>query len=262
MINYLKYGRRYLLYLINARTKYSIHSPFVFNFIEKVLQNKTMLPEFEAVEVERRKLLSDPAIFIKTDFGTGGGNKKQYKTRISDIARKSLMPRKRARQLFRMIRYFQFMDILEIGTSLGITTSYLALAEAKGNVTSLEGCPNLTARAGEIFKALKIDNINLITGPFEASLRPCLEQMEKADFILFDGNHSFGATIDYFETCLPYIHNNSLFVFDDIHWSEEMEVAWERIKTHEKVRVTIDLFHCGLVFFKRELHPQHFVIRY
>ena len=81
------------------------------------------------------------------------------------------------------------------------------------------------------------------------------------NLIYFDGNHSKKATLEYFELLLPTLTNDAVWIFDDIHWSKDMEEAWEIIKNHSKVKVTIDTFQWGIVFFRKEQEKEHFVIR-
>jgi len=82
------------------------------------------------------------------------------------------------------------------------------------------------------------------------------------DLVYFDGNHQKEPTLNYFHTCLQKAHKNSLFIFDDIHWSDGMEEAWEQIKKHDRVHLTIDLFQFGIVFFEKEMPKQHFILKF
>ncbi|MBK9358768.1 MAG: class I SAM-dependent methyltransferase [Bacteroidales bacterium] len=89
-----------------------------------------------------------------------------------------------------------------------------------------------------------------------------LRQTAIIDYAFIDGNHTKEATLRYFGQLVKHAGNNSVYIFHDIHWSAEMEQAWNEIKNHEKVIITIDLFHMGLVFFRKELSRQHFIIRF
>ena len=90
-----------------------------------------------------------------------------------------------------------------------------------------------------------------------------LQDLEAVDYVFFDGNHQENTTVNYFETCIPFITNDTIFIFDDIHWSAEMERAWEKIKMHPKTKMSLDLFHLGIIFFREEQKErEHFVIRY
>jgi predicted O-methyltransferase YrrM len=172
--------------------------------------------------------------------------------------------------LFRIVNYFQPESILEIGTSLGLATSALSLGSRsvgiKSKITTLEGCPETAKIALEQFKKFGLNNINLEVTEFENNLRKITDSLEipplgARGLTYFDGNHQKQATLDYFEILLPTITNETVWIIDDIHWSSEMEEAWEIIKKHPKVAVTIDTFQWGLVFFRREQPKEHFVIR-
>jgi predicted O-methyltransferase YrrM len=88
-----------------------------------------------------------------------------------------------------------------------------------------------------------------------------LEKIKTLDMLFIDGNHSYDATMRYFEMCKPYLHNQSLIVFDDIYWSKGMTQAWKEIKADPIVTVSIDLFFIGLVFFRKEQVKENFKLR-
>ena len=129
-----------------------------------------------------------------------------------------------------------------------------------GKVTSLEGCANTASIAENQFKKLGISNIELIVAPFDVSLKKVVSN-KAFDLVYFDGNHTKEATLNYFEVCLETVHNESVFIFDDINWSEEMNACWEKIKEHPKVTVTLDTFFWGIVFFRKEQAIEHFTVR-
>jgi predicted O-methyltransferase YrrM len=159
------------------------------------------------------------------------------------------------------VHYFQPDTILEIGTSLGLATSALALGNAK--IITLEGCKKTQEQAQEHFKKanLNSDKIEFVNTKFEDYLSNSQLNIEHSKLIYFDGNHSKNATLNYFELLLPTITNDSVWIFDDIHWSKDMEEAWEIIKKNAKVTVTIDTFQWGIVFFRKEQEKEDFVIR-
>lgn len=195
-----------------------------------------------------------------TDYGAGSKVFDSNKRQISKMAKHVGIGKKRARLLLKMVDYFQFDSILEIGTSLGLSTSAMSLGNPKVHITTLEGCAATSNIAKQMFDTFKLQNIQIELGNFNETLAKSVEN-NSYDLIFFDGNHSKEATIQYFELCLSAANNNSLFLFDDIHWSEEMEVAWEYIKQHEKVKVTIDTYQWGFVFFRKEQQKEHFTIR-
>lgn len=207
-------------------------------------------------------LLGNKRTIEVKDFGAGSSVLKTNTRKVKDIVRHSAKPAKYAQLLFRLVNYFQPKTILELGTSLGISTLYLAMANSKTKVISIEGSETIATLARENFKLLNVENIELIIGNFDKVLPAQLQKINCADFVFFDGNHRKTPTLSYYEQCLHYAHNNSVFVFDDIHWSQEMEEAWQTIKQHPRVTITIDLFFMGLVFFKTEQAKEHFVLRF
>lgn len=250
----------YLKYLIKSKNEHSVHSPFVFDLATNVIYKKTPYYAYPEVEKVRAELLVDKTEIAITDLGAVAKNK--YNKRVQQIAKTSLKQTKYAQLIFRLVNHFQPTSILELGTSLGITTSYMALANPKAKVTSIEGSKAIAEIANQNFTKLSIENINSVVGNFDAILQSELDKFEKLDFVFFDGNHRKQATLNYFNLCLQKKHSQSVFIFDDIYWSAEMTEAWEEIKNHHEVTVSIDLFHLGIIFFRTEQVKQHFIIRF
>jgi len=254
----------YLRYLNTSGTRHSVHSPFVYSLVDEVFRDKTDYPEFRDIEELRQKLLRKSQVIEVTDFGAGA-NSKSYEhrfERVASIVRKGSVDVKFGRLLFRLVRYFKPETIIELGTSLGISTLYLAKANHEAKVITLEGCTTKSEQAASNFEALHATNIDLHIGSFDIVLPDLVKNMKKLDFAFIDGHHTFDATIDNFEKMLKVAHNDTVFVFDDIHWSRGMERAWQQITDHEHVTVSIDLFRFGIVFLKKELSRQKFVIRF
>ncbi len=265
MYSSLQLARKYFSYYWHASNSkgHGIHSPFVFDFINKVLLNKTTDPSFIKIEKERKKLLRDNSLIEVKDYGAGSAVI-PYKNRIvKDIAASSLKNKKFVKLFYRLVKYYKPETIIDIGTSFGITTAYLAAATQNSTVYTLEGSENIAAIAAKTFANLEFKNIHLIEGNFHEQLPALLSKIGQVDFCLVDGNHSKEPTLQYFEWLLKMGHANSIFVFDDIHWSAGMEEAWLKIKEHETVTLSIDLFFAGVVFFKPGFkHKQHFTLRF
>lgn len=251
---------RYLLFFLRATNQHGIHSPFVYDFVTKCLYAKRTPEKLHEFYTNRKQLLSNSEKIEVTDFGAGSTVFKGNVRKVSDIAKIAGISKKRGKLLMKIVSYFSAKDILEIGTSLGISTVALSLGNTNGTVTSLEGCKNTAAVAANQFKKLELLNIIQDIRPFDISLEE-ITQNKSYDLIYFDGNHTKEATLQYFETCLKTAHNESVFIFDDINWSNEMQDAWELIKQHPKVTVTIDTFFWGFVFFRKEQAKEHFTVR-
>ena len=250
----------YINYYFKAKTKYAIHSPFVFEFVTKVLdQKKVRNEQIENIEKIRSELLHTSALINVMDFGAGSASHQTSLRNIKEIVKSSSKSRKQANLLYRIIKYYHLNNILELGTSVGISTMYLAATS--GSILTIEGCPETSKLAGENFNILGLKNIQQKIGNID-DLLPEIVKQQTFDFVFFDGNHTDEATIRYFELCLNSIKNETIFIFDDINWSEGMKKAWNNIKYNSYVSVTIDLFYMGIVFFRKELSKEDFVIRF
>lgn len=244
-----------------------MHSPFVFDLVTKCFYDNTKYPEYEVLKSYRKSLLENKNTIEVTDFGAGSRVFKSNTREISKIAKTAGITPKNAELLFRVVRYFQPKNILEIGTSLGLATSALSLGYKESKIITLEGCPN-TQKQSQVQlqeQNSNFQNIEFVNTKFEdyfENLKPetLNSKPQIFDLVYFDGNHSKKATLDYFEALLPTISNDSVWIFDDIHWSADMEEAWETIKNHPKVTVTIDTFQWGIVFFRTEQNKEHFII--
>lgn len=257
-----KTGLRYLKYLRKGKSKYFIHSPFVFEFVDEVLFNDHKFYAYEEVEARRELLLNSDQSIKVTDFGAGSKINNDKIKPVSVIAKNAAKPKKYGQLLHRITSYYRPELMLELGTSLGITSMYEASGNQSGQLITLEGCPETAHVAKSIFKSYPLNNIEIIIGDFAKTLDSTLASLDKIDYAFFDGNHQKEPTLEYFKKCLEKAHESTLFIFDDIHWSDEMEEAWETIKKHPKVTVTIDLFFIGLVFFKTDQAKEDFIIRY
>lgn len=257
--------RTYLHYYRHAHNGkgHGMHSPFVYDFIRKVLLNEGKYNPPETIEVLRGKYLSDYRRLNILDLGAGSRKNNNRERTVRDLARSAVKPSKWGRLLHRIAAHYKPTEIIELGTSLGITTSYLATAIQTPKVYTIEGSAEIAAVAREGFGLLNIKNVESITGNFDAVLPNLLQRRGKAELVYIDGNHRYEATVAYFNLLLPFINSSSILVFDDIHWSAGMEKAWEEIRMHESVRYSIDLFFIGIVFFKPDFRvPQHFAIRF
>jgi predicted O-methyltransferase YrrM len=265
LYNSLQLAKKYLQYYFTAGNGkgHGIHSPFVFDFITHVLNDKKEQECYAAIEALRQSLLQNTNAIDVEDFGAGSAVIHTNRRVIGKIAASSLKLKKYAQLLYRIARYYKPETIIELGTSFGITTSYLASASEDARVITCEGAKNIAAVAQENFASLKLKNVQLITGDFEKTLPSLLASIKKIDMAFVDGHHKKEPTIDYYKMLLKLSHAKTILIFDDIHWSREMEEAWNHIRQDAAVTLSIDLFFIGLIFidpgFKEK---QHFKIRF
>lgn len=253
--------KAYLKFLWNSKNEHAVHSPFVFSLLTKCFYDKKIKPEYTVLKNYRNELLQNKNTIEVTDFGAGSRVFKSNSRQITQIAKTAGISPTRAQLLFRIVNYFQPESILEIGTSLGLATSALSLGNPKASIITLEGCPETANQAQLQLQKFSCNNVELIVSEFNSYLKNQQPSTINYQLIYFDGNHSKKATLDYFELLLPTIANETVWIFDDIHWSKEMEETWEVIIKHPKVTVSIDTFQWGLVFFRYEQPKQHFIIR-
>ncbi len=249
----------FIRYYFRANNSHAIHSPFVFEFYNKIFKDKSVSPNFDLIEEERSKLLGNNSTIQRQDFGAG--TKKNTPEKISALAKTSLKSKKWSQFLFRIIKFYNYKTIVDLGTSFGITTAYLAEANKDGLVYTFEGCPETLKIAQSTFQNLLIRNVHCIEGNIDLTLKNTLNKIKQIDLAFFDANHKEEPTIKYFEQCLNLKTENSCFVFDDIYWSKEMKSAWKKVKNHQDVSLSIDLFFVGLVFFRKGIKKQHFVLK-
>lgn len=241
---------------------HGMHSPFVFEFITRVLNDKRTYPAYSAVENLRQELKQDQTILEVNDLGAGSVVSGGMHRSVSSIARNAAKPGKWAQLLFRIVNHYEPGRILELGTSLGISASYLSLGNEKAELITLEGSPAIAEKAKQNFVKLGLNNVHLKTGNFDELLPVLLNGDKDWDLVFVDGNHRKEPTLRYFEWVMARVNSGSIIIFDDIHWSKEMESAWEQIGRDPRVRCSLDLFYMGLVFFREEFHEKlNFSIR-
>lgn len=251
--------KQYLKFLKASTNQHGVHSPFVYDLVTKCFYDKSKYKEYTILKQYRQSLYQNSNSITISDFGSGSRVFKSNNRVISKMAKTSGITSKRAKLLFRMVRYFNSNNILELGTSLGLATSALSLGNKQASIATIEGCPETAKIAQEQFRTLQLNNIQVMVCTFEKAIPELTSN--PYDLVYIDGNHTKEATLNYFELLLPTATNNSVFIFDDIHWSKGMTEAWDIIKNHPAVTVSIDTFFWGIIFFRKEQAKEHFVIR-
>jgi predicted O-methyltransferase YrrM len=258
----LGFVTRYIRFLVTSNNEHGVHSPFVFNLLTKGIYNRSNDLDFANIETIRSNCAVDKRIIQVTDLGAGSHlDGKNSRRSISYICRTFAKSPKMCKVLYRTLQHLKPYTIIELGTSLGLSAMYLASANENSRVISLEGCPNTADIARENISKSGLKNISVITGAFDELLPDLLEANERVDAIYIDGNHTHEATTRYFNMMLSRMHNNSFIIFDDINWSKGMVQAWNEITSHDKVTMSVDFFHFGMVFFNPGFSKEHFRIR-
>ncbi len=258
MIN-LQLAVDYLKHQFTSKTRHGVHSPFAYRLVDKVIYDFHAKPSYDKIEELRNELLHDERVIAITDLGAGSHVNNNKQKKVKTLAANALKPAKLAQLIHRLAADHSPENIIELGTCLGLTTSYLATAVPRAQVVSIEGCPETAKVAEENLAALGIKNTGIIVGNFDKVLPDVIAMFPRLDFVFIDGKE---ATLNYFNWCLPKLSENSIMIFDDIYWSRGMKEAWNEIKAHPQVTVTIDLFWIGLVFVRKGQAKEDFKIRF
>ncbi|HEY4155305.1 MAG TPA: class I SAM-dependent methyltransferase [Puia sp.] len=254
--NYLNYLRR------SSNGKgHGIHSPFVYEFVTEVLNDEREFYPFAEIESRRSELERDHSLIEVEDYGKSPRSVRN--TEVAGIARRAVSTPKFGRLLFRMVNHYQPAQVIELGTSLGISGAYLASANRGSGLITLEGSASIARVAKETFNKLNLPQIRQITGNFDETLSAVIASAPPAGLVYIDGNHRKGPLLNYFQQFLNKRPATAVFILHDIHWSPEMEDAWRIIRDCPELMLTIDLFSAGLVFFRDTFRvKQHFTIRF
>jgi predicted O-methyltransferase YrrM len=252
---------RAIPYFWAAQTKYRIHSPFVGQWIEEVLEDRRWYYAFDTLRTQWTQLRADRRIIEVTDLGAGSRTGQSAQRTIGQIARSAVCTPYKGRFLFRQALFSRPHSILELGTSLGFSAQYFLAAAPQARMATIEGCPNIAAVARERFRTMEGRAPELYVGDFDQVLPDVLPNWGPIDLLYLDGNHQEAPTLRYFEQCLPYMADHSVVLLDDIYWSPEMLRAWETLVAHPKVALSLDVFHTGLLFLKKdEKLKKHFTL--
>ena len=244
---------------LEAVDEHSLHSPFFFDLYTRQIKQPVNKGDYFHIERLREKLLKDQRSIPVRDLGSGAKSKPRYRS-IASIARSSLSSQWYSALYHRLILQFEAHTIVELGTSLGINTLYLA-EKPNTQVTTFEGAPAIADIAAFTFEFAQKRNIDLIVGNIDRTLPTFLQKVSRIDFAFMDANHRYEPTIRYFEWILRKVHERSVVVLDDIHHTPEMKRAWEEIRQHRLVYGSADLFRCGILFFDPSLNKQHVILQ-
>lgn len=258
---------KYLNYKILSRHRkgHGIHSPFVFDLVNRIFGNKIDPGIIIAVENARKKLISDKRTISFLDLGsgvqTGSPDLKMRKRSVSDIASESPVSPKYGAFLAKMASEFGNPLIIELGTSFGISTMYMAGACKEVKVITIEGSSEIAQIAQQNFIDAGISNVSVHIGSFDDIIKDFGVEM-KPGLVFIDGNHRKEPVLRYFNKIADISDSATVVILDDIYYSKEMAEAWNEIKLNKKVSVSVDIFRMGICFFRKGLKPNSYVIRY
>ena len=258
-------GVSFLKHLTRSGNQHSIHSPFLFDLYNKVFSNsvfisKKMHKTFASIEKERTRLKADQTQVAITDFGAGSRVSKETKRTVASLTKSGLMSAHWAQSLHRMADALRVESVLELGTSLGITTAYLATVPSVQKLVTLDGCHGSLAVAKGVWQNLNVKNTAGVEGRIEETLPEVLKEFHP-QLIVIDANHQYDAVMDIFNTIKPILTENSIVVLDDLYWSDSMARAWQDLQNDDSVYQSLDFFWQGWLFFRQGQAKEHFSLR-
>lgn len=258
--NILKFSCKYITHWIKGKSRkgHGIHSPFVYQFVREVVNIKTK--DIQVIENIRKAMLSSNAVVSLSGFGAGSVVNHNLNRKISGITRYATK-KKINKLLYRLTLFINPDYIVELGTSFGFSTMYMAMA-TEIPVYTVEGERNVALLADKNFKKLKLDHIKLIRQPFEQAMLHIESHLNGKGLFFIDGDHTYKATLKYFSMAGKHLSNDGVVIVDDINWSPGMRKAWNEIVDSPLVPLTIDLFYVGIIFFKESYQKEHYVIRF
>ena len=242
-----------------TRGGHGIHSPFAYALCENVFYNHNGYYDFERLSKVRGQLGRDSTVLDSGDFGAGSRRFSSSHRKISDVLRYGTSTERQSQLLYRLATFLKVQTCIELGTSIGVNTLYLALQNPKGTVYSIEGSKALCEFASALAARQKVGNIHFLNQRFDLALPDLVSKVTGTTMVYIDGDHSYDATRQYFNSLLPLATGDNVFVLDDIYWSRGMTRAWNELRLHPSVSLSIDTFYSGYLFFRKEIKQrQHY----
>lgn len=253
--------KAYIKYRITAKYR-PLNSPFASDLFDEFFCETYPYYAFVVIDKLRDSLLKSNDKIEVTDFGAGSKVFSNNKRSIRHLIKYNASSKEQGELLFRLVTYFKPQNIIELGTSLGLGTLYLALPNSRAHVFTIEGCPKIAKVAEQNFISAQAKNITQLVGSFKSELPKIINKLGKVDMVYFDGHHDYQATMDYFNICLPKAAVSAIFIFDDIHWSQGMTKAWSQIIAHSAVSVSFDFFDFGIAILNKDIEKLNGVVKW
>lgn len=252
---------QYIIYFLKAKYKkgHGVHSPFVYGFVSQVVFDKNRHKAYGKIFGRIRALKKANQKVSVNEIGGGSRTFDKNERQIQKLIKFSSVQRKYGMLLFRIVRHYKPSGILELGTSIGISTMYMAEGNSKAEIYTIEGNKSLVEFARQNIKALELQNVKFINKLFDDVLTELLPTIKDLELVFIDGNHTYEATIKYYKAVKPFI-TRGMIILDDIYWSNGMQRAWKEICTMETI--TVDLYQFGIIILGEQLTPGYYRIRF
>lgn len=244
-------------YWLKKEDKFSIHSPLLFKTYGELFDFILAKDQLDLdIEECRNSLLDSDEVIEVLDLGAGSKKVNTQKRKVSAITEYSTSSRKTSQLLQYFCSRTQAVQVIELGTCVGLNTKYLA-RETKGCLATFEGATEL-ARIASLH--LTDSSVELIVGNISDTLPEYLDRIDFVDFAFIDANHTYDSTLNSLKSLLQKVRSGSIIAIGDIHWSVQMQSAWNEIIEFPEVRLSLDFYEVGILFFEFPGDKEHWVL--
>lgn len=250
----------FLKYRLNAKNRHGIHSPFVYRLLDEVIYDfraKSVYHDIEKLRAELLEYTREIPLDDRDGESINTGKTIKIKSCVGKLKSTLVL-----QLIYRLVEELKPLNIIEYGSSLGISTAYLAKAAPQARIIHIDENKETASITAEILRKLNIQNVELHIGDLVASFPLFLKDIPQLDVVLIQSAKRRENILNNFKCCLPRLSNNSMMVFENIYQNKEMKEAWNEIKSHPEITVTLDLFQVGLVFIRRAQAKEDFTIRF
>lgn len=243
---------KFFRHQFNCRYKkgHGIHSPYLFDVVSRIIFNTGRVYCPDWVLEEHRRMKKDPS-----SAGEEGRT-------ISSFARQASVSEKQGALLYRMVQWFKPEMMVELGTGMGISALYMASAAPGIPLHSIEGNTERAALAAQLVSRCQLGPVSIHWGEMEVRLEEIMPLVPGRFLAFVDGNHHFEPTVDYVRNLVGRAGEEAVIVMDDIYWSRDMYRAWREIISWPEVRVSVDLFHMGILLLRKDLNKREIKIKF
>lgn len=169
---------------------------------------------------------------------------------VGEYCKASSSPQSKGEFLMKLIRVIKPDNCLELGTNFGISAAYQACGlelNGKGRLITIEYNRELLPYSDDLWDKIGIKHrIQQYQGKFEDVLSEILSMLQEIDFVYIDGNHRKEPTLSYFNEIYPFLRKDSVVVFDDITWSDEMKEAWMILSKDQRINNAFEVHDLGV----------------
>ncbi len=241
---------------------HGIHSPYLYDLVRNVLFNKARTEVPEELLLWHRRLSHCKTNLEIYDQGAGSRITTAKRRSVSSLVKHASITARQGALLYRLCRWYRPELVLEFGSGLGISAAYLAAGSGNARIITVEGSPEKHAYAVENFPAGLSCRVHFVQGSFEDHFEMMLNRAGERTIIFIDGDHSYRPTVDKVRSFLDKEPQEAMIILDDIYWSADMERAWKECIQNERVDVSLDLFHFGILIRRPAIARQHLMINF